>query len=71
MEVKDLKEKLHALIESSSEDTLEYMYSFFEEEAYTDEFKKELDADYDNYQQDKAGVTREEMDAMVNDLLNK
>jgi hypothetical protein len=43
MQVSELKEKLHSLIENSSEDTLEYMYSLLEGADNTDEFKTELD----------------------------
>lgn len=71
MEVKELKEKLHTLIESSSADTLEYMYSIFEESDYAGEFKKVLDEEYKAYQTDGVGDSRKEVDAMINSLLNK
>lgn len=70
MEVKDLKEKLHILIENSTEDTLEYMYSLFEETPYTNEFENVLDEEYDACQKDKSAVTRAEINALVNGLLN-
>jgi len=71
MEVNKLKEKLHSLIESSSDDTLEYMYFLLEETGYTDEFKAVLDQEYDAYHEDKTGNTREELDGMINNILNK
>ena len=69
MQVGELKEILHTLIENSSKDTLEYMYSLLECCNYSDEFKAELDQEYSAYQEDKTGNTREEIDRMVNHRL--
>jgi hypothetical protein len=68
MQVSELKEMIHFLIENSSEDTLEYMYSLPEELDYSDEFKTKLDQEYDAYQEDETGHTREEIDGIVNNL---
>lgn len=71
MEVTELKEKLHSLIENSTEETLEYMYALFEERDYTDEFKGTLDDEYDAYQKDKAGDTKDHVNALISELLKK
>ena len=71
MEVNELKEKLHSLIENSSEEALEYMYSLLKGTEYADEFKTELDKEYNAYQEDKTGHSREEIDRMINNVLNK
>lgn len=71
MEVKDLKEKLHTLIEQSSEETLEYVYALLEQAAYTDEFKAVLDEEYKEYRKDKTGDARKDIDVMISGLLNE
>ncbi len=48
METSALREKLHALIDRSSPEKLEEVYSVFEND-YTNEFKAELDEEYANY----------------------
>lgn len=69
MDTKDLKDKLHLLIENSSDDKLEHVYSILEQTDYTDEFKAMLDEEYKAYQSDTAGDSRSDVDKLVNELL--
>ena len=70
METTTLREKLHSLIDISSEDKLEEIYDFFKEEEYPDEFKEMLDNEYEQYQKNGEGIPREEIDKMVGQLLH-
>ena len=70
METTTLREKLHSLIDISSEDKLEEIYDFFKEEEYPDEFKAMLDNEYEQYQKNGEGIPREEIDKMVGQLLH-
>ncbi|MEJ7680592.1 MAG: hypothetical protein WKG06_22610 [Segetibacter sp.] len=68
METSALREKLHALIDSSSPEKLEEVYSVFEDD-YTDEFKAELDEEYTDYQKEGEVFSKEEMDKVIGKLL--
>ncbi len=70
MQVNELKEKLHSLMENSSEETLEYMYSLLEGPDYSDDFKTKPGQEYEAYQEDETGNAREEIDRMIKKLLN-
>ena len=70
METATLREKLHSLIDISSEDKLEEIYDFFKEEEYSDEFKAMLDNEQEQYQKNGEGIPREEIDKMVAQLLH-
>ena len=70
METEILKQKLHSLIEISSEEKLEEMYNFFNEDEYTDSFKAMLDEEFEQYQKNEESVERKEIDKMVNELLH-
>lgn len=68
MESSTLREKLHSLIDASSEEKLMEVYSVFEDN-YTDEFKAILDEEYADYQRNKEVVSKEEMDKVIEKLL--
>ena len=68
METSALREKLHSLIDSSSEDKLMEIYSVFEDN-YTDEFKSELDEEYADYQKTGEVISTKEMDKAIEKLL--
>ena len=70
METTTLREKLHSLIENSSEEKLEEIYDFFQENEYTDDFKAMLDSEFEQFQKDGEGVSREEVDKMIEQLLH-
>jgi hypothetical protein len=68
MKASALREKLHSLIDNSSEEKLLEAYAVFEDE-YTDEFKAELNEEYADYQKNTAVISREEMDKAIEKLL--
>ncbi len=68
METSTLREKLHALIDSSSPDKLVEVYSVFEDD-YTNEFKGQLDEEYADYQKNGEVISKEEMDKAIEKLL--
>ena len=70
METTTLREKLHSLIETSSEEKLEEIYDFFQEDEYSDDFKAMLDNEFEQYQKDGEGIPREEVDKMIEQLLH-
>ncbi len=69
MELSALREKLHELIDNSSEDKLQQVYSLLEDEEYSNELKEELDEEFENYKKDKEVISKEDLDAMVDRLL--
>lgn len=70
METSTLREKLHSLIETSSEEKLEKIYDFFSEEEYSDDFKAMLANEFEQYQRDGEGISRDEVDKMIEQLLH-
>ena len=68
MAVITLREKLHKLIEDIPENKLPEIYSLLEDE-YTDEFKAELDKEYEDYKKDGEVISKEEIDRIVDGLL--
>ncbi len=64
MEITVLREKLHALINTSSKDKLQHVYELLEEE-YTDEFKNILEEEYAAYQKDGVVIPRKEIKEAV------
>ena len=70
METATLRKKLHLLIDTSSDDKLEEIYDLFQEDEYSEDFKAMLDNEYEQYQKDGEGISRAEMDKMIQQLLN-
>ncbi len=68
METSTLREKLHALIDNSSDQKLMEVYSVFEDN-YTDEFKAELDEEYADYQKKGEVISKKEIDKAIKKLL--
>ena len=71
METAALRDKLHSLIETSSEEQLEEIYDFLKQNEYTDDFKKSLDHEFEQYQQDGEAISRMEIDKMIEQLLHQ
>lgn len=70
METTALRKKLHLLIDTSSDDKLEEIYNSFQEDEYSEDFKAMLDNEYEQYKKDGKGISRAEMDKMIQQLLN-
>ncbi len=68
MKTSTLREKLHALIDSSTEEKLIEVYSVFENR-YTDQFTAELDEEYADYQRNAEVISKEEIDRTIERLL--
>ena len=66
-----VREKLHMLIDNAPDDKLDDMLELLDAEnyEYTDVFKAELDAEYEDYQLNKSGTSKNEVDAMVEKIL--
>ena len=56
MESITLRQKLHHLIDTTSEDKLKDIYDSFQEEEYSEDFKAMLDNEYNTYQEDGEGI---------------
>ena len=69
MEAASLRQKLHLLIDTSPEDKLEEIYNSFQEEPYSEDFKAMLDNEYEQYQKNGKGISREDIDKMIEQLL--
>ena len=70
METATLREKLHTLIDKSTNDKLEEIFHLLQEEEYSDTFKSELDAEFASYQNDGETVSKEEINKMVEQMLH-
>ena len=70
METASLREKLHCLIDISSEDKLEEIYDSFQEDKYSEDFKAMLDNEFEQYQKNGEGIPRAEIDKMIEQLLH-
>lgn len=68
MEITNLREKLHSLIDTSPEDKLMEMYSIFETD-YTDQFKSELEEEYADYQKKGEVISKEQLALAIDKLL--
>ncbi len=77
MELATIKEKIHSLIDTTSEDKLLEIYHILDSEEdytegdYSDEFKAELDAEYEDYQKNKDVVSKEEFYLFTEQLLQR
>ncbi len=69
METSTLREKLHTLIDNSTEDKLQEVFHILQDEEYSESFKAELDAEFVSYQKDGESISKEEIDKMVEQLL--
>ena len=69
MELNSLREKLHSLIDSSTEPRLMEVYNLFEED-YTDEFKMQLKEEYADYKKNPEVINKEAIDKAVNEMLH-
>ncbi len=68
METSALREKLHTLINTSSEEKLAEVYAVFEDE-YSNEFKDILDNEYADYQRNGEVTSKADMDKVIEKLL--
>ncbi len=68
METSNLREKLHSLIDNSTEEKLMEVYAVFEEE-YNDEFKANLEEDYADYKKKGEVVSKAQLNEAINHLL--
>jgi predicted house-cleaning noncanonical NTP pyrophosphatase (MazG superfamily) len=71
METSALKDKIHRLIDKSSEDVLQSVFQLLDEPEYTDEFKNFLNEEMADYQQSKSTISQKEMNEIVNNAMKK
>jgi len=72
MEVTALREKLHSLINTSSEDKLQQVYELLgEENSYTEEFTNILEEEFTAYQNDGIVIPRKEINEAVDKIMQK
>ncbi len=69
METSNLREKLHTLIDNSTEDKLMEVYAVFEED-YTDEFKADLEEEYTDYKRNGEVISKAQLDEAIEKLLH-
>lgn len=70
METATLRQKLHSLIETSSEEKLDEIYDLLKEDEYSDDFKAMLDNEFEQYQKDGEVISRTEIDKIIEQLLH-
>ncbi len=67
----ELKEKIHSLVETSDEETLQSVLQLLENTEYTEEFKQFLNEEQADYFKNKNVISREDVNNLVNELLRK
>lgn len=70
METATLRQKLHSLIETYSEEKLDEIYDLLKEDEYSDDFKAMLDNEFEQYQKDGEVISRTEIDKIIEQLLH-
>lgn len=70
MDALTLRQKLHSLVETSSEDKLEEIYDLFQDNEYSDDFKAMLDNEYEQYQKDGEVVSRNQVNKLIEQLFH-
>lgn len=70
MDALTLRQKLHSLVETSSEDKLEEIYDLFRDNEYSDDFKAMLDNEYEQYQKDGEVVSRNQVNKLIEQLFH-
>ncbi|HXR84189.1 MAG TPA: hypothetical protein VN722_07770 [Hanamia sp.] len=70
MDALTLRQKLHSLVETTSEDKLEEIYDLFQQNEYSDDFKAMLDNEYEQYQKDREVVSRDEVNKLIGQLFD-
>ncbi len=71
METSALRNKIHSLIDSSDDDTLQSVYQLLQESDYTEEFKNILNEEQTAYYKNKQIITKEAMDHLIKEALRK
>jgi len=71
MDSSALKMKIHALVDSSDEETLQAIYQLLNESEYTEEFKNVLDEEQADYYKNKEVISKESMDNLIREILKK
>ena len=66
-----LKEKVHALVDSSNEEMLEAVFQLLSESEYTDDFKSILNEEQADYYKNKEVISQETLDRLVKEVLKK
>ncbi|MEO6453044.1 MAG: hypothetical protein ABIN97_03175 [Ginsengibacter sp.] len=69
METTILREKLHTLIDNSTDDKLQAVFHLLQDEEYSDAFKSELDAEFASYQKEGESISKDEIDKIAEQLL--
>jgi len=70
MDALTLRQKLHSLVETSSEDKLEEIYDLFQDNEYSNDFKAMLDNEYEQYQKDGEVVSRNQVNKLIEQLFH-
>ncbi|MBA4196327.1 MAG: hypothetical protein C0459_02125 [Chitinophaga sp.] len=71
MKTSSLKEKVHSLVETSDNETLESVYQLLKGEEYTDEFKNTLNEEWEDYNKTKTVINQDEMNNLIQAVLKK
>jgi DNA-dependent RNA polymerase auxiliary subunit epsilon len=71
MDTSVLKNKIHSLIDSTDEETLQSVYQLLQEPDYTDEFKRILNDERADYDRNNEVMSKEVMDKLIKEALGK
>ncbi len=70
MEITQLREQLHYLINTSSEEKLVEIFNLFEQD-YSDEFKALLEEEYADYKSNKEVISKEAVNEAIEFMLRE
>jgi hypothetical protein len=66
-----IRKELHEMIDGFTDEKLQEVYDFLQEDELSDEMKIILDKEYEDYQKNKNAVSKEEVDKIIQGLLYK
>ncbi len=66
-----LRKELHEMIDNFSEEKLQEVYELLQEDEYSDEIKRILDEEYEDYERTGEAVSKEEADKIIQAILYK
>ena len=66
-----LRKELHEMIDNFSDEKLQEVYQLLQDDEYSDEMKKMLDEEYEDYERTGEAVSKEEVDKLYKQFLQK
>lgn len=66
-----IRKELHEMIDSFPEKKLQEVYELLQNDEYSDEMKRMLDGEYEDYERTGEAVSKEDADKIIQAILTK